>query len=210
MKLSTFSDIPWFRPYMAMSTSAFRERLVRAGILERRCYECGLVEWCGNPAPLQLDHIDGDRDNNMAYNLRILCANCHALTDTFSGRNKCNQISVEAMRETYDRYLSEHGVPPSANKLYILLGRARGVGGGAAALSVQNKIGMDRPLAKRVNPSNVKTKITWPSDEDLAALLEIHSRVTLGNMLGVSDNAIKKRCEKRGIPLRDSRKRRNP
>ena len=38
-------------------------------------------------AYLQLDHIDGDRSNNELGNLRLLCPNCHALTDTYCGRN---------------------------------------------------------------------------------------------------------------------------
>jgi hypothetical protein len=66
---------------------------------------------------------------------------------------------------------------------------------------VQSKIGTDRPLAKRVKtpPGIRKTKIEWPSDEDLRTLLETKSRVQVGKMLGVSDNAVKKHCEKMGI-----------
>ena len=37
--------------------------------------------------PLQLDHVNGDRRDNRLENLRILCPNCHALTDTWCGRN---------------------------------------------------------------------------------------------------------------------------
>ena len=42
----------------------------------------------GQPAPLELDHIDGDHWNNELSNLRILCANCHAQTETYCGKNK--------------------------------------------------------------------------------------------------------------------------
>lgn len=34
--------------------------------------------------------LDGDRFNNELINLQILCPNCHALTDNYSGRNKGN------------------------------------------------------------------------------------------------------------------------
>lgn len=37
---------------------------------------------------LQLDHINGVRDDNRIENLRFLCPNCHSQTDTFAGRNK--------------------------------------------------------------------------------------------------------------------------
>jgi len=33
-------------------------------------------------------HKDGDRTNNEYENLTLLCPNCHALTDTYRGKNK--------------------------------------------------------------------------------------------------------------------------
>ena len=44
--------------------------------------------WRGEPLPLALDHISGDPTDNRLENLRILCPNCHALTETWCGRNK--------------------------------------------------------------------------------------------------------------------------
>lgn len=69
------------------STSRLRERLVDEGLLAARCARCELERWLGGPIPLQLDHIDGDRSNNELSNLRLLCPTCHALTDTYCGRN---------------------------------------------------------------------------------------------------------------------------
>lgn len=37
---------------------------------------------------VELDHIDGDSTNNVPVNLRLLCPNCHGLTDTFAGKNR--------------------------------------------------------------------------------------------------------------------------
>ena len=39
---------------------------------------------------LQLDHIDGNSDNNNLENLRLLCPNCHTQTDTWVSRNTKN------------------------------------------------------------------------------------------------------------------------
>lgn len=60
-----------------------RERLIASGLKEARCEECRITEWRGHPAPLQVDHVDGDRLNNELANLMILCANCHVLTETW-------------------------------------------------------------------------------------------------------------------------------
>ena len=64
-----------------------KRRLFDAGIKARHCESCGLTEWQGQPIPLALHHINGDRHDNRLANLQILCANCHSLTDTWAGRN---------------------------------------------------------------------------------------------------------------------------
>lgn len=43
------------------------------------------------------------------------------------------------------------------------------------------------------------TKISWPDKDSLSDLIKIHSMVAIGKMLGVSDNAVRKRAKKYGI-----------
>jgi 5-methylcytosine-specific restriction endonuclease McrA len=63
-------------------------KLFRDLFKEEKCEICGIKEWMGKKAPLELDHIDGNHYNNELSNLRILCPNCHSQTDTNSGKNK--------------------------------------------------------------------------------------------------------------------------
>lgn len=65
-----------------------KRRLWSEGLKKKECENCGLTEWLSKEAPLELDHIDGDRTNNRLDNLRILCCNCHALTDTYCNKTK--------------------------------------------------------------------------------------------------------------------------
>lgn len=62
-------------------------RLLNEGLLEYRCYICGLIDWNGKPISLQLHHINGVHSDNRIENLQFLCPNCHSQTDSWCGNN---------------------------------------------------------------------------------------------------------------------------
>ena len=63
-----------------------KSRLLREGLKERRCECCGLEEWQGKPIPLELHHINGNKNDLRLCNLQILCPNCHTFTTNYRKR----------------------------------------------------------------------------------------------------------------------------
>ncbi|MEU1806064.1 HNH endonuclease [Streptomyces sp. NPDC019937] len=59
-----------------------------------RCARCGNTgQWQGVSMTLQIDHVNGDWLDNRPENLRYLCPNCHAITDTWCRNRKSGQKS---------------------------------------------------------------------------------------------------------------------
>lgn len=87
----------------SVQTNKIRKKLLREGLKEHKCECCNNSSWNGVPIPLEVHHKDGNKRNNDLENLQLLCPNCHALTDTYKGRNtvkyKLNQSIVGAPSE---------------------------------------------------------------------------------------------------------------
>ena len=65
-----------------------KRRLIQEGLKDNICERCKLPEWQGVPIPLELHHINGNNRDNRLENLQLLCPNCHALTESYRGKNK--------------------------------------------------------------------------------------------------------------------------
>ncbi|HAT71548.1 MAG TPA: hypothetical protein DCS63_01875 [Elusimicrobia bacterium] len=72
-----------------------KKRLFSAKLKSMCCEECGWAKTSiDGYLPLELDHINGDRQDNRLENLRILCPNCHSLKPTHRGRNSVTKARV--------------------------------------------------------------------------------------------------------------------
>ena len=78
----------------AIQSHCLKMRLIKEGIFKHKCSSCRRTKWLGATIPLELEHKDGNHQNNALENLCLLCPNCHALTPTYRGRNKGRNLKA--------------------------------------------------------------------------------------------------------------------
>lgn len=82
-EVSGNNDSSWCQVKDRVRTYLFR-------VNNNKCSQCGWGEV--NPytkkIPLEVDHIDGNPYNTIPDNLRLLCPNCHSLTENYRGANR--------------------------------------------------------------------------------------------------------------------------
>ena len=168
-----------------LSSKKLRTFLLYKGKKEE-CEVCGLTECVGKKIRLDIHHKDGDCYNNHLNNLQFICPNCHRQeTITFKEIR-----SWKGLRATPK---FENGLKKQKDKDY------------KKCCDCDTIISYD---AKRCTPCHLLTrqKINWPDNETLENLVRNYSLLSLGKSLGVSDNAIKKRCKARNIQIPKGKK----
>lgn len=168
-------DLKAFLVEGTQMATRIKKRLVKEGLLKDECSWCGISTWKVKDEErklvLQIDHINGISTDNRIENLRILCPNCHSLTDTYAGRNK--KIGRPFLTTPDPKKICECG-----NKKYT------------DSFSCRKCAGTRRP-----------TKIKWPENEELIKRVQESSFLAVGKELGVSDNAVRSRIQSRGFNL---------
>lgn len=80
----------------SISRGVVRRYLIRFNAIEYKCAICGCDgKWQGHELSLELDHINGINNDNRIENLRFLCPNCHAITETYGSKNSENKVTKE-------------------------------------------------------------------------------------------------------------------
>jgi hypothetical protein len=142
------------------------------------CATCGQKPYWNNAdLTLQIDHIDGNRENNNVNNLRFICPNCHTQTKNYTGRNKPNNINY-----VKKRLPSEHDLCQCGKEKTI-------------------KSKLCRKCNNQLTKINTRKAIR-PLKEELLELIKTTPFTIIGKMYGVSDNTIRKWCKCYEIPFR--------
>ncbi len=86
-KKNTWTLKEYLEKSIHIQPTKIRKKLLREGLKPYRCENCGLSTWLNGPIPLELHHIDGNKTHNTLENFQLLCPNCHALTNSYRGKN---------------------------------------------------------------------------------------------------------------------------
>ena len=85
----------WSNSELILNPNLTLPKVIRNFLFEKahyKCEECGFEGYnrATNNTILQIHHIDGNSGNNIIENLKVLCPNCHAMTENYMALNKGN------------------------------------------------------------------------------------------------------------------------
>lgn len=182
--------------------ASIRGYVKRYDIIPYQC-ECGNTgTWRDKPITLELHHCNGNTKDNRPSNLRFVCPNCHAQEPTTNKRKTpCRPREADVLT-AFPRAQSMRGliqligmVDNGANyRIVKRILRERGLSYEPPKHSEKVEI-----KKKAIQLRTPKSKIQWPSPEELRAMVWEAPTKKLGVRLGVSDVAIAARCAQYGI-----------
>lgn len=76
---------------------------------KNKCHICGWNKKhpITGVVPVEIDHIDGNSENNIENNLRLICPNCHALTPFYKNMNR-----GKGRKWRIDKYIKNSFISP--------------------------------------------------------------------------------------------------
>lgn len=217
-KYMTSIDLePVFLGEIQMASAALKQKLFNLEIKKRECENCGIVQWCDKEAPLELHHLDGNSHNNKLDNLKILCPNCHSQTHSFCKAKKyrITEELLQSLHTIVPEYSSLREVFVALNlpyrgmtylkvsryiKTHNLQLKPKPVTEKILTVKDQNTTLQKRVIEKTSTPKLAKSN-WYPTNQELFEAVWNRSVLDLSRSFGVTSNAIKNRCKRRGIPV---------
>lgn len=208
LDISHFTGQAHNRGKILVDNPVSRETIKKRLISERghHCERCKRTIWFDIPITLEVDHTDGNTDNNDYSNLMLMCPNCHSQTPTWRRAKssfienpaticpECNGKKKHRSLRCKDCYQSSKGNWKSGenstnNPNYYLLEKKCSCG-----TLISDKAAQCTKCAHKK-----QLKIEWPDIDVIIAGIRETSYSAMGRKLGVSDNAIRKYLKNNGI-----------
>lgn len=182
------------------NNSHSKRRILKDNLKSHKCEDCGcLPEWNGRTLSLQLDHINGDNQDNRLENLRFLCPNCHSQTINFAGKNKKNRDK----QKVFDIKIFETNRKAPSKEDVLLQLKEKGVRETAIyfQMSIKNLKFLCNHYEISLYKKSNNLKIDWPTLEELQKLILTDNLTNIGKNLGITSNAVKKHVRKNKLFL---------
>lgn len=173
--------------------STVRKRILRDNLIPYECAFCGNTgEWMGHPMALELDHINGVANDHRLENLRFLCPNCHATTDTYCGRNMKKGSSSEEKCVKPFRYKP---LPENALHGYDNYSKQK-----QCHICGQLISNSAKTCRQCFNNSLRKTNVHEMPSMDLAKLVVDNGIAGVAKLYNVSESTVARWCVEHGMP----------
>ena len=176
-----------------VKSSVLRQKLIREGIKKNECEICGASIWQGVILPLELHHKDGNHFNNNFDNLQILCPNCHSIQEGNSGANigKYNKLIESIINKTDN---DNKNTCIDCGK--VICSESTRCSNCYHKSTRIDKYEEDNHIMR--NTGNIVNRA------ELKQLIRTKPFLQIGQQFGVSDNAVRKWCDRFGLPRKAS------
>lgn len=165
-----------------IKSSELKYKILRDGLKEYKCEKCGLSTWLNEEIPLELHHKNGNHYDNNFDNLIILCPNCHALEENRQTKIDYDNKIQDKQREKKKNYCIDCGKEIYSTSLRCeecYHKSTRGI----------FTISLDEMPVSR---------------EELKQLIRTTPFTKIGEKFGISDNGIRKWCDKFNLPRKST------
>lgn len=176
-----------------IKSSELKYKLLRDGLKDYRCEKCGLDTWLNEEIPLELHHKDKNHYNNSLDNLLILCPNCHALEENRHTKSDYENRHWEYARAYKQKEKKKNYCIDCGKEIKLTSTRCED------CYHKSTRIDFYEEETHVMRNTNLEI-----NRDELKKLIRTTPFTKIGEIYSVSDNAVRKWCDKFGLPRKST------